>query len=146
MSLNPAITEIVAFMADSAANCAVWLNQDNKVRRFFTDNDSLANYLTNFFDHDQILSWYQSVDSTSRIDLSAYLYQLDVPYITHPDSLNATCAAAINALAFSHQNKECLLLFVEHAPSHTTSYTFLLERPFENWYIADTLNQEMILH
>jgi hypothetical protein len=138
--LNPAITEIVAFMVDSVSSCDAWLSQDNKVRRFFTENDSLANYLTNYFDHDQIVSWYQSIDTTTLLNLSAYLQQLDVSFVTHVDSLKRGCASAINAIAFSHQNKECLMLFVEHTTNRTTQYTLLLERPDEYWYIADTLN------
>jgi hypothetical protein len=138
------VYQLVQFMADSVSSCDTWLSQDNKVRRFFTDNDSLANYLTNYFDHDQIVSWYQSIDTTTMLDLSAHLHQLDVSFVTHLDSLKNGCASTINAIAFSHQNKEALMLFVEHTTNHTTQYTFLLERPDESWYIADTLNHVMV--
>jgi hypothetical protein len=138
---NPIITELVAFVADSASKCNIWLSKDGQVRTFFTENDSLANYLTQYFDHDQILSWYQSVDTNTLLDLSSHLDQLDEPYITHIDSLKSGCVSAINALAFSHDGNEALVLFVQLSEGREETFTLLLEQPQEGgWYIADTLS------
>ena len=138
---NPAILSVVQYLADSAVTCTEWLEKDYQIRKFFTNSDSVADFLSNNFSHDQIVAWFKSLDTTGIPDLKHYLIDLDLAAIQHVDSI-AGCANAINALAFSHDGKEALILFVQFSQEKEETFTLLLEQPQEGgWYIADTLNQ-----
>ncbi len=137
---NPAILEVVQYLADSVVTCESWLQKDYRVRKFFTDSDSVASFLSNNFSHNQIVDWYKSLDTTGTPDLGHYLIDLDLPIISHQDSITG-CANAINALAFSHDGNEALVLFVQFIEGREETFTLLLEQPPEGgWYIADTLS------
>lgn len=138
---NPAILNVVQYLADSATTCEAWLEKDYKIRMFFSNSDSVANILSRNFSHDQIVDWFKSLDTTGIPNLNHYLVDLGLPAIQHADSLTG-CANAINALAFSHNGHEALVLFVRFSKAKEETYTLLLEQPQEGgWYIADTLDQ-----
>lgn len=139
VKLNASLLELIAYLNDSVAPCPVWLAQDYKRRSFFNE-DSAAEALTDKFTHDQILSWYQSLDSTDLIDASFYLEEQNIPLVIHQDSIRE-CASAINEVAFSHENTEAMVLFAVFKKPINSKYTLLLERAStgESWYVADTI-------
>ncbi len=137
---NPAILDVVQYLADSAVSCDTWLIKDYRVRKFFTNSDSVANFLSNNFSHDQIVDWFKSLDTTGIPNLGHYLMDLHLQSTPHQDSIGV-CANAINALAFSHDGNEALVLFVQFVEGREETFTLLLEQPAEGgWYIADTLS------
>jgi hypothetical protein len=140
--LNTDIQSVVQFAADSLADCPTWLAKDDRLRTFFAEDDSAAELLTEHFTHDQIVSWFQSMDTTSMLNLAAYLEEEHLPFVSTKDSIQ-NCATTINTVVFSHQQMEAILLLVEIQPAKTQSFTLLLERPSvgEQWYVADTLSQ-----
>lgn len=137
---NQAFLGVMQFLADSVATCDTWLEKDYRIRKFFANSDSVADLLTENFTHDQIVDWFRSLDTTGVPELSPFLRDLHLQGLASKDSIQ-TCANAINALAFSHDGNEALLLFVEIDSVTETAYTLLLEQPQEGgWYIADTLS------
>jgi hypothetical protein len=140
--LNADIKSVMQFAADSLANCPTWLAKDDRLRTFFAEDDSAAELLTEHFTHDQIVSWFQGMDTTSMLNLAAYLEEEHLPFVSTKDSIQ-NCATTINTVVFSHQQMEAILLLVEIQPAKTQSFTLLLERPSvgEQWYVADTLSQ-----
>lgn len=137
--LNPAIAEIVVFVADSVAECNTWLSQDYRVRRFFESSDTLADYLSNTFTHDEIIAFFDDAEKTTRLDLSGYLDEAEIPSISKIDSLQ-TCVASINAIAFLNPNK-AVVLYTNITKTAESSQTFLLQKQAAGWQITDTLRQ-----
>ncbi len=135
--LNPAITEIVVFVADSVAECSTWLSQDYRVRRFFEPSDTLADYLSNTFTHDEILAFFEGAEKTTQLDLSGYLDQAEIDNFSEIDSLK-TCAASINSIAFLNPNK-AVVLYTNITKTAESSQTFLLQKLAAGWQITDTL-------
>jgi hypothetical protein len=137
--LNPAVAEIVVFMADSVAECNTWLSKDYRVRAFFEPSDTLADYLSNTFTHDEILAFFEGIDKTTQLDLSGYLVEADISQISEIDSLKG-CAASINSIAFLNPNK-AVLLYTNITKTAESSQTFLLQKQSAGWQITDTLRQ-----
>jgi hypothetical protein len=141
--LNGQLLELVKFVDDSLAACTIWLAEDKQRRNFFRE-DSAADILTEHFTHDQIIEWFQSLDTTDKVAIRPYLAELKLPTVAHQDSI-ASCASTINAIAFSHAGTEAILLYVLLKPTLEETYTLLLERAShaESWYVADTLSHEI---
>lgn len=140
--LNPAISEIVTFMADSVADCQTWLSTDYRVRTFFEPSDTLADFLTQRFNHNEILAFFESIEKTTQLDLSAYLNQADINYVSEVDSL-IDCGTAINAVAFLNPNK-AVVLYTNITKTAEFSQTFLLQKRAAGWQITDTLREEIL--
>lgn len=139
--VNKAILELVQYVSDSVAECNTWLSKDYRVRNFFDDSDSLADYLIDRFDHDQFVSWFQSMDTTTQMDLRIYLDELAIVNVHQIDSIEG-CASAINTIAFSHHGTEALVIYVDVLDNVVHTYSFLLEKPGGQWFVADTLRRE----
>ena len=139
--MNKAILELVQYVADSVAECDTWLSKDYRVRSFFDDSDSLTDYLIDRFDHDQFVSWFQSMDTTTQMDLRIYLDELAIVNVHQIDSIEG-CASAINTIAFSHHGTEALVIYVDVLDNVVHTYSFLLEKPKGQWFVADTLRKE----
>ena len=97
--LNPAITEIVAFMADSVAECKTWLSKDYRIRTFFEPSDTLADVVEDYFSHDEIMDVFDGMEDMTMMDFTAYLDDLNIAHVPELDSAQ-NCASAINTLAF----------------------------------------------
>ena len=136
--LDPAITEIVAFMADSVADCKTWLSKDYRPRKFFDASDTLADFLTEKFSHDDIVAFYESVESTSQLDLAPYLSELRLDGISEIDSLRG-CVSSINAIAFLNNKQKAMVLFSTITKADVYTNNLLLEKPLRGWRITDTL-------
>lgn len=141
--LNSQLLELVEFVNDSVATCHVWLAQDSQRRQFFPE-DSAAEILIDRFTHDQIVTWFQSLDTTDLVVIRPYLNELKLSTVANNDSITQ-CASAINSVAFSHEGTEAVLLFVHITKAEENLYTLLLERASmaEQWYVADTLSHQI---
>jgi hypothetical protein len=141
VELNPAITEIVVFMSDSVSDCATWLSKDYRIRKFFEPSDTLGDFVSEYFTHDEILEFYESVETTTLLDLKPYLSKLNISSISTIDSLNG-CASSINAIAFLDNHTKAMVLFTHIETEDVFTSNFMLSKTSGMWQIADTLRQE----
>ena len=128
-------------MADSVADCPTWLSKDYRVRSFFEESDTLADYLTERFSHDEIVAFYESVESTTLLDLQPYLNELHINAISDISSLN-NCVSSINAIAFIQANRKAMVLFSTIEEEDVYTANLLLEKSRRGWRVTDTLYQE----
>ena len=136
--LDQQVLELVQFMQDSVSGCGQWLSKDYRIRKFFDESDTIIDVLESKFTHDDIVDIYEGAETMTMMDFAPYLDSLNIPYVSHIDSVE-NCASAINAAAFLRQGQRALVLFVKVEDNIVRTNSFVLQKQNQFWSIIDTL-------
>ena len=140
--LDNQIVELVQFMQDSISGCGKWLSKDYRIRKFFDESDSVIDVFESKFTHDDIIDIYESVETMTTMDFAPYLDSLNIPYVTHIDSVQ-NCASAINTVAFLRNGQRALVIYVKVEDNIVRTNSFILQKERMLWSIKDTLRENV---
>lgn len=140
--LDKQILELVKFMNDSVSGCGQWLSKDYRIRHFLDGSDTAIDAFERKFTHDDILDIYEGAEAMTMMDFAPYLDSLDIPFVSHIDSVE-NCASALNAAAFLRNGQRALVLFVKVEDNIVRTNSFLLQKQKQHWAIMDTLRENV---